>query len=118
MFDRLYTRPVVIATHCNSPLAEERIAYLCHLEAIGRPIHYLRDTAAYLFVIAHWLNVANRPGEHISIRVEMKMFFNASRRKYQHFKTVLCLVNANSSALHGAGELMLSVSVMVAFCGP
>ena len=66
MFERLYTRPVVISQHCTGPLAEERIAYVHHLMDRGRSISYLRDTAAYLLVIARRLNLANRPGEHIS----------------------------------------------------
>jgi len=66
MFERLYTRPVIIAQHYTSPLSVERIAYLRSLEAQGMGISSLCDTAAYLLVIVRRLNLVNRPGEAIS----------------------------------------------------
>lgn len=63
MFERLYTHPAALALHRTSPLAEERIAYLRHLEGQGSSQSSLCDLAAYLLVITRSLNLAERPGE-------------------------------------------------------
>lgn len=66
MFERLYVRPIVRAHHATSPLVEERIAYLRHLESQGASKRRLCDIAGYLLVIVESLNLANRPSEAIS----------------------------------------------------
>ncbi len=65
MFERLYTHPATLALHRTSPLAEERTAYLHHLEHQGLLPSGLCDTAAYLLVITRRLHLADRPGECI-----------------------------------------------------
>jgi Phage integrase family len=65
MFERLYTHPAALALHRTSPLAEERVAYLRHLECQGSSKSSLCDLAAYLLVITRRLNLAERPGECI-----------------------------------------------------
>jgi integrase/recombinase XerD len=67
MFERLYARPIVLTHHTTSPLAEERIAYLRHLEGRGASKRSLCDIAAYLLVITERLNLANRRSESISV---------------------------------------------------
>lgn len=67
MFERLYVRPVVRAHHATSPLVEERISYLRHLECQGASKRRLSDAAGYLLVITERLNLANRPNESISV---------------------------------------------------
>ncbi len=67
MFERLYVRPIVRAHHTASPLAEERTAYLRHLEDQGASKRRLCDVAGYLLVITERLNLANRPSESISV---------------------------------------------------
>jgi len=67
MFQRLYARPIVLTHHTTSPLAEERIAYLRHLEGRGASKHRLCDTAGYLLVISERLNLAKRQSESIPI---------------------------------------------------
>ncbi|SRR6266404_425297 len=67
MFERLYERPIVRNHHAASPLVEERIAYLGHLEVRGASKRRLCDTAGYLLVITERLNLANRQSESISI---------------------------------------------------
>jgi len=66
MFERLYVRPIVRAHHTISPLVEERIAYLCHLEGQEASKRGLSDAAGYLLVITERLNLANRSNESIS----------------------------------------------------
>jgi len=66
MFERLYTHRASLALHRTGPLAEERIAYLCHLESQGFSTSSLQVIAAYLLVIACRLNLADRPGEFIA----------------------------------------------------
>lgn len=67
MFERLYVRPIVRAHHTTSPLVEERMAYLRHLEGQGASIRRLSDAAGYLLVITERLNLATRPSESISV---------------------------------------------------
>ena len=67
MFERLYVRPIVRTHHITSPLADERIAYLRHLEGQGASKRRLCDVAGYLLVIVERLSLANRPSESISV---------------------------------------------------
>ena len=67
MFERLYVRPIVVTHHFTSPLVEERIAYLRHLEDQGVPKQSLCNIGAYLLVITERLNLVNRPSESISM---------------------------------------------------
>ena len=63
MFERLFTRPTVLARHRAGPLAEERLAYLRHLADQGLSTRSLQHAASYLLVIAHTLRLADRPDE-------------------------------------------------------
>jgi hypothetical protein len=67
MFERLYVRPIVRNHHTASPLVEDRIAYLRHLEGQGASKRRLCDTAGYLLAITERLNLANRTSESVPV---------------------------------------------------
>src|SRR5262245_24161542 len=67
MFEQLFTRPKALARQRNSPLVEERLAYLAHLDRQGMVRGTRRVVALYLLIIAQRLRLDRRPGEVIPL---------------------------------------------------
>ncbi|MGO9270984.1 MAG: tyrosine-type recombinase/integrase [Terriglobia bacterium] len=63
MFHQLFEHPYALTRHQTGPLVEERLRYLDHLAKQGAAQKTLRGTAAFLFVVADYLRLADRPGE-------------------------------------------------------
>lgn len=58
MFDQLFTRPQARQRHVNSPLLQERLAYLRHCAEQGYKLGTLQELAANLLRIQNLLGLA------------------------------------------------------------
>jgi site-specific recombinase XerD len=67
MFDQLYVRPTFLARHRGAPMAQERINYLSHLFGQGSGWDSLRQTAAYLLVIAGRLELDEQAARSVTL---------------------------------------------------
>lgn len=67
MFDQILRHPHALKRHRNSPLIEERRAFLTHLAKQGLSHENLCSTANYLLTIIEYLQLDRRDGENISV---------------------------------------------------